>query len=73
MDTRKWIMGTAALVMGIAVLGAPVSRAEEAKKEEPRWDHSFKGHEMWCTNVDEAIALGAKEGRPVMVDIYKLH
>lgn len=73
MKNRKWIVGTAALALGIAVLTAPLSRAEEAKKEEPRWDHSFNGHEMWSTNVAEAITLGAKEGRPVLVDVYKLH
>ena len=73
MNTRKWIMRTAALALGIVVLGASVSRADEAKKDEPRWDHTFNGHELWSTNVEEAIALGAKEGRPVLVDIYKLH
>lgn len=73
MKQRKWMMGTAALAIGIAVLAAPLSRAEEAKKDEPRWDQTFKGHEMWSTNVEEAIALGAKEGRPVLVDFYKLH
>jgi hypothetical protein len=74
MNKRNWIVGTAALALGIAVLAAPVSRAEEEKKAEgPRWDHSFKGHEMWSTKVEEAIALGAKEGRPVLVDFYKQH
>ncbi len=71
MNTRKWITGTAALALGIVVFGASVSRAEEAKKDDgPRWDESFNGHEMWSTNVEEAIVLGAKEGRPVLVDFY---
>lgn len=73
MNKRSWIVGTAALALGIAVLAAPVSRAEEEKKDEPRWDETFAGHENWSTNVEEAIALGAKEGRPVLVDFYNYH
>jgi hypothetical protein len=73
MTNRKWALGTAALTLGVLILAAPASRAEEKKDEEPRWDHTFKGHEMWSTKVDEAIAQGTKEGRPVLVDLYKLH
>ena len=74
MNKRNWIVGTAALALGIAVLAASVSRADEEKKAEgPRWDHSFKGHEMWSTNVEEAITMAAKEGRPILVDFYKQH
>lgn len=71
MKNRKWIVGTAALALGIAVLTAPLSRAEEAKKDEgPRWDESFNGHEMWSKDVEGAIAQAAKDGRPVLVDFY---
>lgn len=70
MKNRKWILGTAALALGLSVLAAPISRAEEAKKEEPRWDESFSGHEMWSKNVEEALAQAAKEGRPALVDFY---
>lgn len=70
MNKRKWIVGTAALALGLVVLTAPVARAEEEKKDEPRWDESFNGHEMWSTDVEGAIAQAAKEGRPVLVDFY---
>ena len=70
MNKRNWIVGIA---LGIAILAAPVSRAEEEKKDEPRWDHSFNGHEMWSTNLEEATALAVKEGRPMLVDFYGLH
>ncbi len=74
MIKRNWIVGTAALALGIVILAAPVSRAEEEKKDEgPRWDHSFNGHEMWSTNLEEATALAVKEGRPMLVDFYGLH
>lgn len=70
MIKRNWILGTAALALGIAVLSAPIARAEEAKKDEPRWDESFNGHEMWSTDVVGALAQAAKEGRPALVDFY---
>lgn len=71
MTHRKMFAGMAALVLGALVLAAPALRAEEKQDEGPPWDHSFKGHEMWSMNLDEALAQAAKEGRPVLLDFYK--
>ena len=72
MNKRNWIVGTAALALGIVFLSAPASRAEE-KKDEVRWDTSFAGHHMWEHDIEAALAKAAKEGRPALVDIYKFH
>lgn len=70
MNKRNWIVGIA---LGIAVLAAPITRADEEKKDEPRWDTSFAGHEMWSHDLEASIALAVKEGRPMLVDFYGLH
>ena len=47
---------------------APVTAV--AEKDEAPWDQTFKGHEMWLTDLDEALALSVKENKPILIDIY---
>ena len=55
-----------------ALLAAPVFAAGEDEEELP-WDKTFKGHEMWLTDLGEALELSRVENKPLLIDIYSRH
>ena len=61
-------MFTMCVLTGVLLLlAAPVFAADE---EEPTWHKTFKGHEMWMTSLDDALAASEKDGKPMLVDVF---
>ena len=68
--TCRYLAGLALLV-GVICLLAPVVQAQA--KDEPTWDKTFSGHEMWSHNIDSIVVASAKAGKPVLIDFWQLH
>lgn len=59
----------AAFALAGAILAAAVPLVAEEKKDVD-WEHSFSGHEMWVTSLDEAIAKSTAANKPLLIDFY---
>jgi hypothetical protein len=61
----------AVTIIAVACIGLlfalPATAAED---EAPTWHKEFKGHEMWMTSLDEAIAASTKDAKPMLIDIF---
>lgn len=55
------------LALAYAALHSGVILADD---EAPPWDHTFKGHEMWMTSLDDGMAKAADQHRNVLIDLY---
>jgi hypothetical protein len=67
-DRRKTRRAGLALLGAIA-LAAAVAQAADAPKGDD-WENRFAGHELWMTSLDKAIALSAKQSKPLLIDFY---
>lgn len=60
-----------AIALGVAaVLGSAAPRASADGGEDAPWDHSFKGHEMWLTSIDEGLRTSTELSKPLLIDLY---
>lgn len=41
-----------------------------ADEEEAKWYETYNGHEMWTTSLDDGLARSAKEGKPMLIDLF---
>lgn len=55
------------LALAYAALHSGITRADD---DTPPWDHTFKGHEMWITSLDDGMAKAAAQHRNVLIDLY---
>ena len=72
MQSKAKHWSTLALVIGALMVMAPNVIADTDDDKVP-WYKAFNGHEMWMTNLDNALELSGKENRPLLIDIYSRH
>jgi len=59
------------LALGItAVFGMSAPRAVADGGEDAPWDHTFKGHELWLTSIDEGLKTSTELSKPLLIDLY---
>lgn len=72
MKGTKCILAAGAVAVGIGRAAPPSARADEKTEEKP-WYETYSGHEMWNTNLSQALAISTKDNKPLLVDFYKRH
>ncbi|MBI3871602.1 MAG: hypothetical protein HY304_00815 [candidate division Zixibacteria bacterium] len=72
MKHKRWILAAGAVAVGIGWASPPSVCADEKKEEKP-WYETYSGHEMWNTNLSQALAISTKDNKPLLVDFYKRH
>ena len=72
MNHRKWKLAAGVAAAGFVLLAGPTARSQD-KKEEPKWYETYNGHELWNTNLAQALTTSTKENKPLLVDFYKRH
>lgn len=62
---------TTACILTLVFLTVP--SAANAEDEEPTWHLTFNGHEMWQTDLSEALKQSNRENKFVIIDIFSPH
>jgi len=50
------------------LIAAPTFAADD--EGEAKWYETFNGHEMWTMSLDDGMARSAKEGKPMLIDLF---
>ncbi|HEX9751082.1 MAG TPA: hypothetical protein VGB22_07355 [candidate division Zixibacteria bacterium] len=60
-----------AVIAALLALSGPMAPAVFADEDSgDRWWETFKGHEMWLSDLAAATKLSTEESRPLLVDIF---
>jgi len=55
----------------VLAAGLVIGQVALAADEEQPWERTFKGHEMWMTNIDSAFAISQAANKPLLIDFWK--